>query len=77
MAKNTLANAGDAGLIPGLGRFHILWGQLSLSTTTTEPTCCKLPATGEQYPHSPQLEKACVQQQRPSAAKLMIKYKRK
>ena len=43
MAKNPLANAGDTGLIPGLGRFHILWGQLSLSTTTTEPTCCKLP----------------------------------
>ena len=24
--KNPLANAGDMGLIPDLGRFHMLWG---------------------------------------------------
>ena len=24
--KNPAANAGDTGLIPGLGRFHIPWG---------------------------------------------------
>ena len=25
VVKNSLANAGDTGLIPGLGRFHVLW----------------------------------------------------
>ena len=33
--KNTPANARDVGLIPGLGRFHMLWGQLSLCASTT------------------------------------------
>ena len=41
--KNPLANAGDMGLIPGLGGFHMLWSNkahapqlLSLWATTTE-----------------------------------------
>ena len=26
VVKNPLANAGNMALIPGLGRFHMLWG---------------------------------------------------
>ena len=26
VVKNLLANAGDTGLIPGPGRFHVVWG---------------------------------------------------
>ena len=37
VVKTLPANAGNTGLIPGPGRFHIL--QLNLCTTTTEPTC--------------------------------------
>ena len=38
MIKNLSANAGDTGLIPGPGRFHMLvqGGQLSSWATTTE-----------------------------------------
>ena len=32
VVKNPPANAGHVGLIPGLGRSHMLW-----NTTTTEP----------------------------------------
>ena len=35
--KNLPGHAGGMGLIPGPGRFHRLWGQLSPCTTTTEP----------------------------------------
>lgn len=34
--KNPLANAEDVGLISGPERSYILWGQLSMCTTTTE-----------------------------------------
>ena len=61
--KNMPASAGDVGSIPGLGRFHMLWGSwacgpqiLSLRATTTE--ICPL-----------QLEKVCMQQWRLNAAK--------
>ena len=37
MARNPPANAGDTGMIPGLGRFHMPWGN---SATATEPVCC-------------------------------------
>ena len=33
---NLLANAGDTGLIWGLGGFQMLWARLSAGTTTTE-----------------------------------------
>ena len=36
MIKNPPANAGDMSSIPGLGRFHMPRGILSLYTTTTE-----------------------------------------
>ena len=52
VAKNPPANVGDTGLIPGLGRFHVLWSNqahvpqlLSLSAATTEacvPRTCVL-----------------------------------
>ena len=32
VVRNLPANAGDMGLIPGLGRSHMLWGE-------TEPEC--------------------------------------
>ena len=37
VVKNLPVNARDMSSIPGLGRFHMLPGQLSSSTTTTEP----------------------------------------
>ena len=37
MVKNPSTNAGDMGLILGLGRSHMWRGQLSLCTTTTGP----------------------------------------
>ena len=37
VVKNQSVNAGDMVLIPGLGRFHMLWSNLSLRATTTEP----------------------------------------
>ena len=36
VAKNPPANAGDTGLIPGLGRSHMPW---SLLARTTVPEC--------------------------------------
>ena len=35
--KNPPAKAGDVGLIPGPGRYHMPVGQLSPCTTATEP----------------------------------------
>ena len=37
VAKNPPANEGDTGSIPGQGRSHVPWGQLSLCTTITKP----------------------------------------
>ena len=37
VVKNPPANAGDVGLVPGLGRYHIAAEQLSPCATTTEP----------------------------------------
>ena len=37
MVKNLPAKAGDTGLIPGLGRSHVLWRATKPSTTTSEP----------------------------------------
>ena len=79
-------NAGDMGSIPGLGRSHMPWTNdahapqlLSLCSRTKaearETTARSLCATKKSDSHSPQLEKAFVQQQRPSAAKVN-EYKR-
>ena len=39
VVKNPLFNGGDAGLIPGPGRYHKLQGQLSSLAITPEPVC--------------------------------------
>ena len=66
MVKNLPANAGDMGLIPGLGIFH-------MPGSTTETACPRghRPQL-ESNLHSLQLEKACVQQQKPSIAYIYI-----
>ena len=82
VVKNSPANAGDTGAIPGLGTTtpHSM-GQLSLFTTTTEPVPCSLCPTAreataislrtttESSSLSLQLENACTQQQKPSTDK--------
>ena len=40
VVKNPLANAGDMGSIPALGRSHMPWKQLSPCTTITDPMRC-------------------------------------
>ena len=75
------ANAGDAGLSPGLGRSHMLQSnsarepQLlslrvwSLCSATREATTVKgLRTVMKSGPHLPQLEKALAQKQRPNTA---------
>ena len=39
VVKNPPVNSGNMGLIPGLGRFYMLWGDLSLQATAVESTC--------------------------------------
>ena len=79
--KNLPASAGDSGSIPSLGRFHMPQSNLaSHNCWAHAPRACapqqEKPSQGEAHalqlessPHSPQLEKACKQQQRPSTAK--------
>ena len=43
--KSPPANAGDTGLIPGLGRFHITWSSWSPWAITAEPTLWSPEAT--------------------------------
>ena len=59
VVENSPANAGDIDLISGLGTVHMPW-----SSWTHEPQLQL-----ESSPHLPQLEKACMQQQRRSVAK--------
>ena len=82
MVENLPANAGDTGSSPGLGRSHMPWSnwacepQLlslrvwSLCSATREATTVTGPRTAmKSGPHSPQLEKALTQKQRPNTAK--------
>ena len=74
MVKNLPCNAGDTGLIPGLGRFHHVPQPLSPPPTAPEPQEKSLQWEGcalqlESSPHSAQLEKAHAQQQGTSTAK--------
>ena len=82
MDRSSLASAADTGSIPGQGRFYMLWGQLSLCKPQLlklihlEPAllnkrshCKECPGTAMKSSHQEQLEKALVQQQRPSTAK--------
>ena len=51
VVKNLPANLGDMGFIPGLGtKISHSAGQLSLGTTTTEPTHSRAPATRKSPP---------------------------
>ena len=81
MVRNPPVDVGDMGSFPGLGRFHMPWGNWDHATTTKpmlsractpqqkKPLQWEVPALQlESSPHSPQLEKACAKQQRPSAA---------
>ena len=82
MVENLPANAGDTGSSPGLGRSHMprsnwthepqllslrVW---SLCSATREAAIVRGPRTTmKSGPHSPQLEKALTQKQRPNTAK--------
>ena len=80
VVKNPPVNVGDRGWIPGPGRFHMLWGY---RTCAPEPGNCrhwspcalgpmlrnKRSHRTKSSPHLLQLEKAWVQQQRPSRTK--------
>ena len=82
MVENLLANAGDTGSGPGLGRSHMpgsnearepqllslcVW---SLCSATREAVIMRGPRTAlKSGPHLPQLEKALAQKRRPNTAK--------
>ena len=82
MVESLLANAGDAGSSPGLGRSHMprssrarepqllslrVW---SLCSATREAAIVRGPCTAmKSGPRSPQLEKALTQKRRPNTAK--------
>ena len=81
MVENLLANAGNTGLSPGLGRSHMprsKWARepqlLSLSIwslcpATREAAIVRGPRTAmKSGPRLPQLEKALAQKQRPNTA---------
>ena len=81
VVENLPANAGDTGLSPGLGRFHMpqsnwanepqllslcVW---SLCSATREAAIVRGPRTAmKSGPRLPQLEKALAQKQRPNTA---------
>ena len=81
VVKNPPANAGDMDSSPGPGRSHMPRSNqahapqlLSPCATTTEAHMPRTHAPQQKNPlqweaHAPQLEKACVQQRRPNAAK--------
>ena len=82
VVKNRPANAGDTGLTPGPGRFHRLRSNkahgpqlLSLSPGAGAAQQEKIPQWEAHTPqlesslHSPQLEKACAEQQRQRSQK--------
>ena len=82
VVENPPANAGDAGLSPGLGRSHMLWSnwarepQLlslrvwSLCSATREAATVRGPHTVmKSGPCLPQLEKTLAQKQRPNTNK--------
>ena len=52
MVKNLSANAGDTGLIPGLGRFHMPWGSQACTPQLLKPTCLELVLCNKRNQHS-------------------------
>ena len=83
MAENLPPNAGDTGSSPDLERSHMPWGNWARAPQLLKPvhlepvlqnereaTTVRSPrTTTKSSPLSPQLEKDCMQQQRPNAAK--------
>ena len=82
VVESLLANAGDAGSSPGLGRSHVPrsnWARepqllslrvWSLCSATTEAAIVRGPRTVmKSGPRLPQLEKALAQKRRPNTAK--------
>ena len=81
VVKNPPANAGDTGSIPGPGRSHMPWSNwahvpqlLSLHSRARKPqllkqACLEPVLCNKSSPHSPQLERAHMQQRRPNTAK--------
>ena len=85
VVKNLPANAGDASLIPGLGRLRVLRGNWAHAPQLLRPECLQPMLCNKKrhcsekpalqlessYPPPPsqQLEKACIQKRRPSTAK--------
>ena len=78
MGRNPPANAGNTSSISDPGRFHMPWAtkpmhHISWTQATTENLCSAArEAPAPQQESSPcllQLQKACVQQQRPSVTK--------
>ena len=67
--KNLFVNAGDMGLIPGLGRSY--WALTLEPILHSKRSHCKEKPSQhrEEPPHAQQLEKAPGQQWRPGAAK--------
>ena len=81
MVENLLANAGDTGSSPGLGRSHMPqsnWARepqllslrvWSLCSATREAAIVRGPRTAmKSSPRLPQLEKALAQKRRPNTA---------
>ena len=62
LVKKLLVNAGDTGLTPGLGRFHMPQSNKAHTPTTSEPLLQSLEAAaaGPAHPraHAPQQEKS-------------------
>ena len=76
--ENSPANAEDMGSIPAPGRFHVTWSNygsplpracaLQQETPPREAWAPQL----ERSLHSQQLEKACEQQRKPTATKILF-----
>ena len=73
VVKNPSASVGGTGSIPGLGRFHMPWGNWAHVAPLLKPSYSRAHALQQEKPpqweaRAPQLERAQVQQQRLSTA---------
>ena len=50
MVKNPPANSGDMGLIPGLGRSHLLWDNYACVLQLLKPLCPRARAPQQEMP---------------------------
>ena len=69
VVKNSLCNARVTGWISGPGRFHMPWGNWARARARD----LQKEKPWQREAHRPQLEKACVQQQRPTIVKQINK----